>query len=163
MMSRRCSERTAAPHVELSQKRLALGVRAAAGLEDRLAIGRDAGVEEKRMGQGISEVLTFAIGVAISPVPIIAVILMLFSRRAKVNGPMFLLGWMLALTIVSVVAYFISDQSNASTPQSRAASKRNSTPRTAAFKRWCRPSSFKPAKAFAFGALLAGVHRRTSY
>ena len=27
------------------------------------------------MGQGISEVLTFAIGVAISPVPIIAVIL----------------------------------------------------------------------------------------
>ena len=31
------------------------------------------------MGQGISEVLTFAVGVAISPVPIIAVILMLFS------------------------------------------------------------------------------------
>ena len=30
----------------------------------------------------------FAIGVAISPVPIIAVILMLFSGRAKVNGPM---------------------------------------------------------------------------
>ena len=35
------------------------------------------------MGQGISEVLTFAIGVAISPVPIIAVILMLFSTRAS--------------------------------------------------------------------------------
>ncbi len=34
------------------------------------------------MGQGISEVLTFAVGVAISPVPIIAVILMLFSARA---------------------------------------------------------------------------------
>ena len=39
------------------------------------------------MGQGISEVLTFAVGVAISPVPIIAVILMLFSQRARVNGP----------------------------------------------------------------------------
>jgi Na+/phosphate symporter len=38
------------------------------------------------MGQGIGEVLTFAVGVAISPLPIIAVILMLFSRRAKVNG-----------------------------------------------------------------------------
>ena len=38
------------------------------------------------MGQGISEVLTFAVGVAISPVPIIAVILMLFSQRAKVNA-----------------------------------------------------------------------------
>jgi hypothetical protein len=44
------------------------------------------------MGQGISEVLTFAVGVAISPVPIMAVILMLFSHRARVNGPMFLAG-----------------------------------------------------------------------
>ena len=40
-------------------------------------------------GEGIGEVLTFAIGVAISPVPIIAVILMLFSQRARVNGPVF--------------------------------------------------------------------------
>ena len=49
------------------------------------------------MGQGISAVLTFAIGVAISPVPIIAVILMLFSQRARVNGPAFLVGWVVAL------------------------------------------------------------------
>ena len=49
------------------------------------------------MGQGISAVLTFAVGVAISPVPIIAVILMLFSQRARVNGPVFLAGWVLAL------------------------------------------------------------------
>jgi len=53
------------------------------------------------MGQAISEVLTFAVGVAISPMPIIAVILMLFSQRAKVNGPAFLLGWVLALAVVS--------------------------------------------------------------
>jgi hypothetical protein len=57
------------------------------------------------MGQGISQVLTFAIGVAISPVPIIAVILMLFSGRAKVNGPMFLAGWMLALGVVSSISW----------------------------------------------------------
>ena len=38
------------------------------------------------MGQGISEVLTFAIGVAISPVPIIAVILMLFSQAGERAG-----------------------------------------------------------------------------
>ena len=37
-----------------------------------------------------AEWIPFAIGVAISPVPIIAVILMLFSRRAKVNGLAFL-------------------------------------------------------------------------
>ncbi len=44
------------------------------------------------MGSAISEVLPFAIGVAISPVPIIAVILVLFSARARVNGPVFTLG-----------------------------------------------------------------------
>jgi hypothetical protein len=67
------------------------------------------------MGQGISEVLTFAVGVAISPVPIIAVILMLFSARARTNGPVFLLGWVLALSVLSLVVYAIADASDAST------------------------------------------------
>ena len=67
------------------------------------------------MGQGISEVLTYAVGVAISPVPIIAVTLMLFSRRARENGLMFLLGWVVALAIVSGVAYVAADQANAAT------------------------------------------------
>jgi threonine/homoserine/homoserine lactone efflux protein len=67
------------------------------------------------VGQGIAEVLTFAVGVAISPVPIIAVTLMLFSARARVNGPMFLLGWVAALAIVSFVAYFAADSADPST------------------------------------------------
>ncbi len=67
------------------------------------------------MGQGISEVLTFAIGVAISPIPIIAVILMLFSRRAKVNGPAFVLGWVVALAVVSTVAYVLSHDGDVAT------------------------------------------------
>ena len=67
------------------------------------------------MAQGISEVLTYAIGVAISALAIIAVILMLFSSRAKANGLMFLLGWVVALAAVSGVAYVISDAGNAST------------------------------------------------
>ena len=54
------------------------------------------------MGRGISEVLPFAIGVAISPIPIIAVILMLFSERAKVNGPVFLAGWVIGLSVVAI-------------------------------------------------------------
>lgn len=70
------------------------------------------------MGKGISEVLTFAIGVAISPVPIIAVILMLFSRRAHVNGPVFLLGWVLALAVVSGVVYALAQASSPSTSSS---------------------------------------------
>lgn len=65
------------------------------------------------MGKGIGEVLTFGAGVAISPGGIIAVILTLFSRRARVNGPLFLLGWIVALGVLSGVVYVISDQSNA--------------------------------------------------
>jgi threonine/homoserine/homoserine lactone efflux protein len=67
------------------------------------------------MGQGISEVLVPGIGVAISTVPIIAVILMLFSQRARSNGPAFLIGWMLALTFVFGVVYVLADQGNAAT------------------------------------------------
>jgi len=67
------------------------------------------------MGQGISQILTFAVGVAISPVPIIAVTLMLFSQRARVNGPMFLLGWVLAVAVVSFASYGLTKQGEAST------------------------------------------------
>jgi hypothetical protein len=67
------------------------------------------------MGRGIGEVLTFGAGVAISPSGIIAVILVLFSRRARVNGPLFLLGWVVALGALSAVVYAISNQSNAGT------------------------------------------------
>jgi hypothetical protein len=70
------------------------------------------------MGAGIAEVLTFAVAVAISPVPIIGVILMLFSRRAHANGLAFLTGWVATLAVVGAVVYVISDQSNASTSNS---------------------------------------------
>jgi Sap, sulfolipid-1-addressing protein len=67
------------------------------------------------VGQAISEVLPLAVGVAISPVPIIAVILVLFSARARVNGPVFLAGWVAGVAVISVVAYLLSDASDAST------------------------------------------------
>src|SRR6266702_4805398 len=63
----------------------------------------------------IGNILPQAIGVAISPVPIIAVILMLFSQRARLNGPLFLLGWVLALAIISAVAYVLADQGDVAT------------------------------------------------
>src|SRR5262249_40793650 len=67
------------------------------------------------MGQGISEVLPFAIGIAISPIPIVAVILMLFSNRAKVNGPAFLAGWVRGIAVGGSVVYFVLDAANAAT------------------------------------------------
>lgn len=72
------------------------------------------------MGQGIGEVLTFAVGVAISPIPIIAVILMLFSRRARVNGPAFLLGWVVALAAVAGIACALASSSDAASGGSAA-------------------------------------------
>jgi tellurite resistance protein TehA-like permease len=66
------------------------------------------------VGKAIGEVLTYGVGVAISVAPIIAVILMLFSQRARVNGPIFLLGWVIALAAVSIIAYLVADQNNAS-------------------------------------------------
>jgi threonine/homoserine/homoserine lactone efflux protein len=67
------------------------------------------------MGKAISEVLPFAIGVAISPVPIIAVILVLFSARARINGPVFAIGWVVGVAVVSTVVYLVADAGDVST------------------------------------------------
>jgi hypothetical protein len=67
------------------------------------------------VGQAISEVLPFAVGVAIVPVPVIAVILMLFSSRARVNGPVFLLGWVAGLAVAFGAVYALADAGDAST------------------------------------------------
>jgi threonine/homoserine/homoserine lactone efflux protein len=56
------------------------------------------------VGQTIGQFLPLAIGVALSPVPIIAVILMLFSARAKSNGPAFLLGWLIGVGAITAIA-----------------------------------------------------------
>jgi Sap, sulfolipid-1-addressing protein len=49
------------------------------------------------MGEAIGQSLPLAIGVALSPVPIIAVVLMLTTPRARANGPAFVLGWLVGL------------------------------------------------------------------
>src|SRR6266581_2349698 len=67
------------------------------------------------MGNVIGNILPQAIGVAISPVPIIAVILMLFSQRARSNGPAFLVGWVLALAVVGSVVLVLANLGKVST------------------------------------------------
>ena len=52
------------------------------------------------MGQAIGDSLPLAIGVAISPVPIIAIILMLLSKRSGPNSASFLIGWMVGIAVV---------------------------------------------------------------
>jgi hypothetical protein len=60
------------------------------------------------MSEAIGAVLPLAIGVAISPIPIIAVILMLFSARARQNGVAFLVGWVLALLVVGAIVLVLA-------------------------------------------------------
>ena len=55
------------------------------------------------MGAAIGNMLASAVGVAISPVPIIAVILMLFTTRATANSISFLVGWILGLAVAGGV------------------------------------------------------------
>ena len=65
------------------------------------------------MGKVIGDILPLAIGVAISVVPIVAVILMLFSSRAKTNSVAFLAGWLCGLIVVGGVGLAIAGGSGA--------------------------------------------------
>ena len=56
------------------------------------------------MGQAIGNTLPMAIGVAISPVPIIAIVLMLGTPQARANGPAFAVGWLAGLSIIGAIS-----------------------------------------------------------
>lgn len=55
------------------------------------------------MGTVIGEILPLALGVAISPIPIIAAILMLLSPKARVTSVGFLLGWVIGIVVAVTV------------------------------------------------------------
>jgi hypothetical protein len=65
------------------------------------------------MGDAIGQVLSLAVGVAISPVPIIAVVLMLGTPRARVNGPAFLAGWVFGLALVGAIVLLLASGAGA--------------------------------------------------
>src|SRR4051794_2515857 len=66
------------------------------------------------MGEAIGQVLSFGVGVALSPIPIIGVVLMLGTPRARSNGPAFILGWIVGLAAVGTVVLLISSGADAS-------------------------------------------------
>jgi threonine/homoserine/homoserine lactone efflux protein len=61
------------------------------------------------MRQVIGDILPVALGVAISPVPIIAVILMLLAPKAKAASIAFMLGWVLGIAVVVVAVTLLVD------------------------------------------------------
>ncbi len=60
------------------------------------------------MNGAIGETLPFALAIAVSPIPIIAAILMLLSPGARGNAIGFLAGWIAGVTLVVVVFTLIS-------------------------------------------------------
>lgn len=66
------------------------------------------------MGAAIGGALPFAVAVALSPIPIIAVVLMLTTRLARVNGTVFIAGWLAGLAVVGVIALSIAGPADAS-------------------------------------------------
>jgi threonine/homoserine/homoserine lactone efflux protein len=132
------------------------------------------------MGDAIGQVLSLGVGVALSPVPIIAVVLMLGAPRAASNGPAFVLGWVLALALVGTIILFASSGADASDQGEPAdwvgvlklvlgallllvALRTWRGP--AARRRGCRAAemmqsvdAFRAPKSLAMGALLSGVN-----
>lgn len=59
----------------------------------------------------LSDLLPAAVGIALSPFPIVAVILMLFSARAKTNGIAFVAGWVIGLVVVGAAFLVLGSDS----------------------------------------------------
>ena len=132
------------------------------------------------MADAIGQVLALGVGVSLSPVPIIAVVLMLGTPRGRVNGPMFVLGWVLGLAVVGtivLVAASGADANDAGEPATWvdwlklglgvllllvAVKQWRGRPRAgddAALPKWMRTiDKFTPARAFAIAAALSGIN-----
>ena len=61
------------------------------------------------MSQPLGEMIPMAIVIAAFPIPIIAIVLILTSSRARVNGPFFAIGWFCALCAIGAVTLAIAD------------------------------------------------------
>ena len=67
------------------------------------------------LGGLIGNLLPLSVGVAISPIPIIAVILMLLSKRAGSTSVGFAVGWVLGIAVATLVFWLISGAADLST------------------------------------------------
>jgi len=132
------------------------------------------------MGSAIGDMLPLAIGIAISPVPIIAIILMLITPKARSNGLAFLGGWMLGLAVVGTIVLIVANTAGVATSSGpsktvsliklvlgalllfvawRQFNKRPQPGEEAPMPKWMRAlDSFTPTRSLAIGALLSGVN-----
>lgn len=66
------------------------------------------------MGDAFGQMLASAVGIAISPLPLIAVVLMLATPRGRVNGTAFTLSWIVSLAVVVTVVVLAGSGADAS-------------------------------------------------
>lgn len=66
------------------------------------------------MGHAIGQVLPLAVGAAISPVPIIASVLLLLTPRAVATGTAYVVGWLLGLIAIGALILLIAHPAGAS-------------------------------------------------
>ena len=57
--------------------------------------------------QAIGAALPAALGVALSPFPVIGIVLMLAGRHGLRNGPLFAVGWVVGLTVVAALVVVV--------------------------------------------------------
>jgi hypothetical protein len=60
------------------------------------------------MGTAIGDILGLAAGVAVSPLPIVAIILMLVTARGRVNGTLFAAGWLAGLAVLGTAVLLLA-------------------------------------------------------
>ena len=129
--------------------------------------------------QAIGDLLPSAVGVALSPVPIVAVVLMLGTPQARRNGPAFAVGWVVGLVAVSTIVLLVAG--GADDPDSGASDTvdvvellfgllllalavkswrgRPEPGTAAALPGWMAAvDRFTPMRSFAVGATLSGVN-----
>jgi hypothetical protein len=73
------------------------------------------------MGAAVGGILPEAIGVAISPIPIIAVVLLLATPKGRGNSFAFLIAWLVGLTLIGTVVLWLADPTGANTDDGPAA------------------------------------------
>lgn len=59
------------------------------------------------MGELVLDLVPLAAGIILSPLAIMALVAVLLSDRARVNGVMYLIGWALAITVVLIFSYSV--------------------------------------------------------
>src|SRR5688572_1844907 len=60
------------------------------------------------MGEAIGQMLPFAVGVMVSPMPVVAMVLMLVTPQARSNGIAFVLGWILGIGFAGAILLLLA-------------------------------------------------------